>query len=61
MQTQAVYYEHKINVFVQLIIWDQSSAEHKCILNFVLIIKDLLIFYVPKKLWFWTWYLASLQ
>lgn len=44
MQTQAVYYEHKINVFVQLIIWDQSLAEHKCILNFVLIIKDLLIF-----------------
>lgn len=37
MQTQAVYYEHKINDFVWLIIQDQYSAEHKWILNFVLI------------------------
>lgn len=54
MQTQTVYYEHKINVFVWLIIQDQYSAEHKCILNFVLIIKDLLIFFCMchNKLWF---------
>lgn len=45
IQTQAAYYEHKINVFVWLIIQDQYSAEHKCILNSVLIIKDLLIFF----------------
>lgn len=51
MQTQAVYYEHKINVFIWLIIWDQYSAEHKWILNFGLS-KDLFIYccICPKKL-----------
>lgn len=39
MQIGAVYYEHKINVFVWLIIQDQYSAEYKCTPNSVLIDK----------------------
>lgn len=52
MQIPAIYYEHKINVLVWLNIQDQYSAEHKHFLNFVLNIKDLLIFHCmcPKEL-----------
>lgn len=63
MQIQAIYCEHKINVLVWLNIQGQYSAEHKHIPNFVLNIKDSLTFHCMclKELWFWTWYLASLQ
>lgn len=52
VQIPAIYYEHKINVLVWLKTQDTYSAEHKHILNFVLNIKDLLIFHCmcPKEL-----------
>lgn len=54
MQIPAIYYEHKINVLVWLNVQDQYSAEHKHFLNFVLNIKDSLIFHCmcPKELRF---------
>lgn len=63
VQIQAISYQCMINVLVWFITEDQYSAEHKHILNFVLNIKDSLIFHCmcSKELWFWTWYLPSLQ
>lgn len=45
MQIQAISYQCMINVLVWSIVKDQYPVEHKHILNFVLNIKDSLIFH----------------